>query len=132
MAMNPRLKIAITSLAFLIVLGTVFYHAVEGWRFLDAFYFTATTLTTVGYGDLHATKDLSKVFTAFFAIVGISIALYSLTIIGSDYFSKREQELIEGMKREPGKGPQSLDKHITRADKHVMTLLKRIDQQLKK
>jgi hypothetical protein len=31
--------------------GTWFYHTVEGWSWVDSFYFTMVTLATVGYGD---------------------------------------------------------------------------------
>ncbi|MBN2236168.1 MAG: two pore domain potassium channel family protein, partial [Bacteroidales bacterium] len=43
--------LSITALVILIN-GTIVYHFVEGWKWLDAFYFSAITLTTVGYGDL--------------------------------------------------------------------------------
>jgi Ion channel len=40
------------SLVFLVVVtllgGTVFYSLEEGWSTVDAFYFSVTTLTTVG------------------------------------------------------------------------------------
>lgn len=132
MTMNPKLKIAITSLIGLIVLGTLFYHISEGWRYIDSFYFTTVTLTTVGYGDLHVTKDVSKIFTAFFAVIGISITLYSLTIIGSDYFSRRESEFVASLKEKNGTIQPTLRSHIAKADKHIVQLLKHIDKQIKK
>jgi len=36
---------------FFIGLGTVIYHFVEGWSWLDSLYFSVITLTTIGYGD---------------------------------------------------------------------------------
>ncbi|MBI2574616.1 two pore domain potassium channel family protein [Candidatus Woesearchaeota archaeon] len=132
MTMNPKLKIAITSLIALIIIGTTFYHFAEGWRLIDAFYFTTVTLTTVGYGDLHATKDISKIFTAFFAVIGISIALYSLTMIGSDYFSRRESEFVARLREQNGASKPKLGSHLAKADKHIAQLLKRIDKQIKK
>ena len=130
--MNPKLKIAITSLLALIIIGTTFYHFAEGWRLIDAFYFTTVTLTTVGYGDLHVTKDISKIFTAFFAIIGISIALYSLTMIGSDYFSRRESEFVASLREKNSGSQPKLGSHLAKADKHIVQLLKRIDQRIKK
>jgi hypothetical protein len=55
--------------------GSIFYHLAEGLRPLDAFYFTAMTLTTVGYGDFSPQTDAGKIFTAIYAFVGIGIFL---------------------------------------------------------
>lgn len=53
--------------------GMLFYQAVEGWRWLDALYFSVMTLTTIGYGDLHPTTDFSKIFTMIYALVGMGL-----------------------------------------------------------
>ena len=57
----------------IIGLGTWFYARVEGWRPLDALYFTITTLTTVGYGDFYPRTDAGKLFTVFYIVVGIGL-----------------------------------------------------------
>jgi voltage-gated potassium channel len=54
-------------------LGTVFYVNAEGWRWLDALYFSVVTLTTIGYGDLVPVTDGGKVFTIVYSLVGIGI-----------------------------------------------------------
>jgi len=56
-----------------IALGTVFYHYAEGWSWVDSYYFSIITLTTVGYGDLSPTTPLSKIFTSFYIISGLGI-----------------------------------------------------------
>ncbi len=56
-----------------LMVGTVFYHYVEGFGWIDAFYFSATTLTTVGYGDLSPQTDFGKVFTVLYIFAGIGI-----------------------------------------------------------
>jgi voltage-gated potassium channel len=55
--------------------GAVFYHLVEGLSYIDAVYFTAATLTTVGYGDIAPQTDAGKLFTAVYVFVGIGIFL---------------------------------------------------------
>ncbi len=132
-----RLKMAVSMLIFLIALGTFFYHSVEGWSYVDSFYFTSITMTSVGYGDLHPSTDFSKIFTSLFAIVGIAMALYSLTVIGSDYFETREKALVKALnerdQQQEGKlNILAADRHIMEADKHVMELLNKIDKRIKK
>ena len=56
-----------------VLTGTFFYHFVEEWRILDSFYFSAISLTTVGYGDLSPQTDLGKLFTVFYVLTGIGI-----------------------------------------------------------
>lgn len=59
---------------FLIV-GTLVYHWLEGWSFIDSLYFSVISLATVGYGDLSPTTPASKLFTVFYIINGIVILL---------------------------------------------------------
>lgn len=55
--------------------GTYFYHILEKWRWLDSFYFSVTTLTTVGYGDLAPRTDGGKIFTIIYIFLGVGIIL---------------------------------------------------------
>ena len=53
--------------------GALFYSQVEGLRWIDAFYFSTITLTTIGYGDIAPQTDIGKLFTMFYAVMGIGI-----------------------------------------------------------
>ena len=53
--------------------GTVVYHILEDWGWVDSFYFSAVALTTVGFGDLSPSTDASKLFTVFYIFSGISL-----------------------------------------------------------
>jgi len=70
-----NLYLSIVLLAMIYVIGTIFYHNVEGWPYLDCIYFITVTLATVGYGDLHPNYPISKIFTVFLIIIGVSIFL---------------------------------------------------------
>jgi hypothetical protein len=53
--------------------GTVVYRLIEDWSWVDAFYFSAVALTTVGFGDLSPSSDGSKLFTVVYIFTGIAI-----------------------------------------------------------
>lgn len=56
-----------------ITLGTIFYHFVEDLSWLDAYYFSVVSLTTVGYGDIYPHTPAGKIFTTFYLLFGIGI-----------------------------------------------------------
>ena len=70
---DPEGKVILASVAVLLAVGTVVYSFLEGWSLLDSLYFSVVTLATVGYGDLHPTTDLAKIFTIGYILTGIGI-----------------------------------------------------------
>ena len=67
--------------AVVIGIGTALYHWLEGWSWLDSFYFVIITLTTIGYGDFHPTQPATKLLTIFYGINGIILLLMFFDII---------------------------------------------------
>ena len=43
-----KLLSLIATLLIIVISGTIFFHAVEGWSWLDSYFFTVVTLSTVG------------------------------------------------------------------------------------
>ena len=84
------LYISILILLFLFG-GATFYHYAEKWRYLDALYFSAYTMTTVGYGDITPKTDSGKIFTIFYVFTGVGTALYGLSIIAAHFVEVREE-----------------------------------------
>ena len=81
------------SLVFLVVItllgGTVFYSLEEGWSVVDAFYFSVTTLTTVGLGDLTPKTTLGKLFTVIYIFAGLSIILGFIDTIAKETLGRQ-------------------------------------------
>ena len=80
-----------------IAIGTTFYARVEGWRTLDALYFTIITLTTIGYGDFAPQTDAGKIFTMIYIFVGLSLISGFIILLGEHSkrlkrFGKKDEE----------------------------------------
>jgi hypothetical protein len=59
-----------------ILAGYFFYGQYEGWDMMRTLFFTISTISTVGYGYEHATTDPSRVFTIFYAILGVYVVYF--------------------------------------------------------
>ena len=69
-------------LLFLIVSGgTAGYMIIEGWSFIDAFYMTIITISTVGFGEVELLTTYGKLFTAFLIISSFGTFAYAITSI---------------------------------------------------
>jgi voltage-gated potassium channel Kch len=72
-------RILLLAAGLIIAIGTVFYHLVEHFKWLDAYYFSVVTLATVGYGDLVPKTDAGKLFTTFYILAGVGIITTFIT-----------------------------------------------------
>jgi voltage-gated potassium channel len=106
-----HLKLCILLLILVILLGVSGYMTIEKWDFLDALYMSVTTLTTVGYGEVHELSNLGRLFTISFIIIGV---VYFLYIAGAVV-----QFTVEGQIRTI-LGRRSLDKKIDRLKNHYI------------
>jgi voltage-gated potassium channel len=81
-----RIMAALTSIAMLVLIGTVTTHYLESWSWVDSFYFTAMTVTTVGHGELYPSGDATKILQVLLAFAGVMIVVYSMSVVGSIFF----------------------------------------------
>lgn len=73
-----RVWVAFLIPLLLLTTGTVGYRWIEGdpWTYFDGFYFTAITLTTIGYGETYPLSTAGRVFTVVLAYSGIFTLAY--------------------------------------------------------
>src|SRR5277367_3217264 len=91
-------------LCFIVLLGTVGFVLIEGYPWFDAFYMTITTITTVGYQEVHSLSRAGRVFNSFLILVGVSamflaVGAMTQTIIELElqdrYGKRRKKRMID-------------------------------------
>jgi voltage-gated potassium channel len=100
-----------TLLVALLVLGSLGFVWIEGWNFFDALYMTVTTLTTVGYGEIHPLDEIGRIYNMLLILAGMGVLFY---ILGSLARVLVEGELHAVM------GRRRLIKHIKRLKNHYI------------
>lgn len=96
---NPVIVSALLLITTMIGIGTVVFHTLEEWSWIEAFYFTVVTLSTVGYGDLHPTHDLSRLAAAIYILIGVGIFATTIGYIARDRLSSRMPSTKEPLAR---------------------------------
>jgi voltage-gated potassium channel len=99
------------SLLALLVAGSLGFVWLEGWGFFDALYMTVTTLTTVGYGEIHPLDRIGRIYNMVLILTGMGVMLY---IVGS-----LARVVIEG-ELQAVLGRRKLIKHIKRLKNHYI------------
>ncbi|HVO86221.1 MAG TPA: potassium channel family protein [Candidatus Binatia bacterium] len=90
---------AATITAFIwMAIGTITFHELEPWTWIQAVYFSVVTLTTVGYGDLHPTTDVARLIDVFYILIGVSAVVGAFSVLGTQRVNSRATK-IEGRRQ---------------------------------
>lgn len=80
--LTRRLLFIVLTIFVTLLTGTAGFTLIEKWAPFDAFYMTLTTMTTVGYGEIHPLSKAGRVFNSFLIIFGVTtifIAIGAMT-----------------------------------------------------
>jgi voltage-gated potassium channel len=108
---TSKIKMALIILLTIFIIGTVGFHFIEGWSFIDALYTTIATLSTVGYGDFAPETTAGKFFTILIIIFGVGTMFYSLVLMAETFIEARVRNLL-------GRG--KLEKTIEKMHNHYI------------
>ncbi|MEN9201806.1 MAG: potassium channel protein [Thermostichus sp. DG_1_6_bins_120] len=65
------LRLGVGVLGFVVLVGTLWYHWIERWPWVEALYMTIITLTTVGYMEVQPLGDRGRLFTVALILMGV-------------------------------------------------------------
>lgn len=75
-----RIRLALLAMVTVVAAGTLGY-VILGFGVLDALYQTVTTVTTVGFREVHPLNPAGKLFTIVLILAGVGTALYTFGIL---------------------------------------------------
>jgi voltage-gated potassium channel len=76
-----NLRIILLALLIVILLGTLGFHFIEGWSWFDGLYMVITTLTTIGYQEVHPLSRVGRIFNVFVILAGVSLVLVTIGVL---------------------------------------------------
>jgi voltage-gated potassium channel len=101
---DPQFRSLLLLVVLTLVGGTIFYSLQEGWNVVDAFYFSAITLTTVGLGDLSPETTIGKLFTVVYIFAGIGIILGFIETVAKEAIERQAGR--SGSERDHDEAPE--------------------------
>ena len=91
--------------------GTVGYHYIEGWPWFDGFYMVVTTLTTIGYQEVHPLSHAGRVFNVFVILSGVSLLALGVGALSQALLEFELQSFF---------GRRRMEREIGRLDGHYI------------
>jgi voltage-gated potassium channel len=105
--LTRRFALIAVAIVTTLSVGTVGFTVIDGYPPFDAFYMSLTTMTTVGYGEIHPLSRAGRVFNSFLIVFGvttifIAIGAMTQTIIelefGDASGKRRNKRMIDKLK----------------------------------
>ena len=99
-----HLRLIGIALACVVLAGTAGFHFIFGWQWLDAFYMVVTTLTTIGYQEIHPLSSGGRVFNLALIFFGVALVFLSIGALTQallefelrSFFGRRKMERYIG------------------------------------
>jgi len=106
-----NLKLIAILLVLLVIVGIAGFHFIEGWSYFDGFYMVLTTITSIGYGEVHPLSHAGRLFNSFVIITGVGLVLL---LVGGASRTLLEFELQSVF------GRRRMDREISRLTGHFI------------
>lgn len=111
MVVSRRLWIGAGALVAIISTGALWYAFVEDFGFLDGLFMAVTTITTVGYREVHPLDTSGRWFTMGFILSGVGVMFYTaVTLVESTVAG----EIAEAL------GGRRLSRKVSRMQGHIV------------
>ena len=105
------LRKGMVGIALVLLFGTIGYRVVEGWNWLDAFYMTVITISTVGITEVHPLSGAGRLFTSILIFGGVGVMAYCLTRLAEFMFQRSITNVL---------GRRAMVKKLNQMKEHII------------
>lgn len=106
-----NLRFLAALLLLVIAIGTIGFHYIEGWSWFDGFYMVITTLTTIGYQEVHPLSHAGRIFNVFVILAGVSLLALAVGALSQALLEFELQSFF---------GRRRMEREIDRLDGHYI------------
>ncbi|SMC31546.1 potassium channel family protein [Cellulophaga tyrosinoxydans] len=107
---RSKFYLAIFLMVFILVIGVLGYRYLSNYDWVDAFYMTIITVTTVGFSEVRPLDAGSKIFTVFLIIASVFIFAYAISVITEYVLGRNSLQLLK--KKKVKNQINSLSNHV--------------------
>ncbi|WP_411032301.1 potassium channel family protein [Spongiimicrobium sp. 3-5] len=95
---RSKIYIALTLMVLVLFLGVLGYRFLSDFSWLDAFYMTVITVTTVGFSEVKPLSIEAKIFTVFLIISSVFIFAFAISVITEYILGRNSLQLLKKKK----------------------------------
>jgi voltage-gated potassium channel len=101
----------LAALLLVVFIGTAGFHYIEHWSWFDGFYMVLTTLTTIGYGEVHPLSPVGRYFNVAIIIVGVGLGAMIIGALGQALVETEFDHLL---------GRRRMEREIAKLEGHYI------------
>lgn len=92
---KSRIAWALTLMTTILLVGIFGYHFFYGFTWVNAFYMTVITVTTVGFSEVRPLEADAKIFTVFLIVSSVFIFGFAISVITEYILSRNSLQLLK-------------------------------------
>ena len=93
------------------LIATAGFHFIEGWSWFDSIYMVVTTITTIGYREVHELSPAGRMFNLYVIIVGVGLVFLAIGALASALLEFELRKFF---------GRRRMEREIGRLSNHVI------------
>lgn len=111
MDIRRKIILSLCLTLFFLAAGTAGYVLIEDYTLSEAIYMAVITITTVGYGEIHALSEAGRVFTIIFLLFGVGSLAFATHAFTESMIARASS---------PVRGKRVMEKKIGRLKGHTI------------